>query len=79
MPLLPVLGAATRYAATACEDPRAEKEAWVSEVLREWGSCGRVALVDDRLVGYLVYAPAGVRAGRRRLPDGAGLARTPCC
>jgi hypothetical protein len=26
----------------------AEKEAWVSQVLRDWGSCGRVALVDDR-------------------------------
>lgn len=35
----------------------AEKEAWVSHVLREWGSCGRVALVDERPVGYAIYAP----------------------
>ena len=35
----------------------AEKEAWVSHVLREWGSCGRVALVDARPVGYAIYAP----------------------
>ena len=35
----------------------AEKEAWLSHVLREWGSCGRVALVDDVPVGYVVYAP----------------------
>jgi GNAT superfamily N-acetyltransferase len=35
----------------------AEKDAWVSEVLREWGSCGRVVLVDDEPVGYLIYAP----------------------
>ena len=33
------------------EDPDAEKDAWVSHVLREWGSCGRVALVDDEPVG----------------------------
>jgi GNAT superfamily N-acetyltransferase len=39
------------------EDAAAEKDAWVSEVLREWGSCGRVVLVDDEPVGYLVYAP----------------------
>lgn len=47
------------------EDPAAEKEAWISEVLREWGSCGRVALVDDRLVGYVLYAPAGFVPGAR--------------
>lgn len=35
-----------------------EKEAWVSRVLREWGSCGRVALVDDVPVGHAIYAPA---------------------
>ena len=56
------------------EDPAAEKDAWVSHVLREWGSCGRVALVDDVPVGYLVYAPEAFVPGRRRLPDRAGLA-----
>lgn len=35
-----------------------EKEAWVSEVLREWGSCGRIAMVDDEPVGFLAYAPS---------------------
>ncbi len=35
----------------------AEKEAWVSEVLREWGSCGRVILIDDRIAGFVLYAP----------------------
>ncbi|MFN8189773.1 MAG: GNAT family N-acetyltransferase [Nocardioidaceae bacterium] len=35
----------------------AEKEAWVSRVLREWGSCGRVVLVDDVPVGMAIYAP----------------------
>ncbi|WP_139979676.1 GNAT family N-acetyltransferase [Nocardioides litoris] len=38
-------------------DAAAEKDAWLSLVLREWGSCGRVALVDDQPVGYVVYAP----------------------
>ena len=27
----------------------AEKEQWLSTVLREWGSCGRVVLVDGRV------------------------------
>jgi GNAT superfamily N-acetyltransferase len=35
----------------------AEKEAWVSRVLLEWGSCGRVAYVDGEPVGYALYAP----------------------
>ncbi len=52
-------------------DPATEKQAWVSEVLREWGSCGRVALVDDALVGYLIYAPAGF------VPGAAGFATAP--
>lgn len=38
-------------------DAATEKEAWVSRVLREWGSCGRVVVVDDRPVGYVMYAP----------------------
>lgn len=33
------------------------KEAWISEVLREWGSCGRVAMVDGDAVGFVLYAP----------------------
>lgn len=38
-------------------DAAGEKEAWLSEVLREWGSCGRVMLVDGQPVGYATYAP----------------------
>ena len=26
-------------------------------VLREWGSCGRVAVVDGEVVGHLIWAP----------------------
>jgi GNAT superfamily N-acetyltransferase len=45
-----------------------EKDAWLSTVLREWGSCGRVAQVDDRTVGYLVYAPAAFVPGAAAFP-----------
>ncbi|GAB2678399.1 GNAT family N-acetyltransferase [Thalassiella azotivora] len=38
-------------------DPGFEKEAWLSATLLEWGSCGRVAYVDDEPVGHVVYAP----------------------
>ncbi len=40
--------------ADACAD---EKESWVSRVLLEWGSCGRVAYVDGDPAGYVLYAP----------------------
>lgn len=46
----------------------AEKEAWLSEVLREWGSCGRVVCVDDDPVGYVVYAPAAFVPGEGAFP-----------
>ncbi len=34
-----------------------EKAAWLSGVLRDWGSCGRVVYVDDVLAGHIIYAP----------------------
>lgn len=34
-----------------------EKAAWVSMLLREWGSCGRVALVNGEVVGHMIWAP----------------------
>jgi GNAT superfamily N-acetyltransferase len=49
-------------------DACAEKDAWVSEVLREWGSCGRVILVDDLPVGYAVYAPDAFLPGAAAFP-----------
>lgn len=45
-----------------------EKHAWLSLVLREWGSCGRVVLVDDVAVGYLVYAPPAFVPGASAFP-----------
>jgi GNAT superfamily N-acetyltransferase len=50
------------------EEPAAEKEAWMSAVLRDWGSCGRVMLVDDRPVGYALYAPPAYLPGAGVFP-----------
>ncbi|MGH3355734.1 MAG: GNAT family N-acetyltransferase [Nocardioidaceae bacterium] len=38
-------------------DPGLEKEAWLSAVLLDWGSCGRLAYVDKAAAGYVLYAP----------------------
>ena len=48
-----------------------EKAAWVSMVLREWGSCGRVAVVDGVVVGHLIWA-RGVH-----VPAAGGFATAP--
>ena len=44
-------------------DAAAEKDAWVSEVLRSWGSCGRVAIVDGEVRGMAIYAPSAYVPG----------------
>ncbi|MER6101334.1 GNAT family N-acetyltransferase [Streptomyces sp. NPDC001832] len=49
----PVSGEAAVKAGT----PELEKEAWISAVLLEWGSCGRVVYVDDVPAGFVLYAP----------------------
>ncbi len=46
-----------RRTRVAEDDAMGEKQAWISEVLREWGSCGRVVKVNDQPVGYIMYAP----------------------
>ncbi|BDT93334.1 hypothetical protein IFM12275_33100 [Nocardia sputorum] len=38
-------------------DPVFEKEAWLSTVMLEWGSCGQVANVDGNVAGCAFYAP----------------------
>ena len=48
-----------------------EKAAWVSMVLREWGSCGRVAVVDGQVVGHMIWAPPV------HVPTAAGFATAP--
>lgn len=39
----------------AC-DPELDKEAWVSATLLDWGSCGRIAYVDQTPAGFVSYA-----------------------
>lgn len=43
--------------ACAAGDPGLEKEAWVSQTLLEWGSCGELVYVDDVPAGFVMYAP----------------------
>jgi hypothetical protein len=50
------------------DEPAAQKRAWVARVLTEWGSCGRVALVDDVPVGLLLHAPAAYVPGAAGFP-----------
>jgi GNAT superfamily N-acetyltransferase len=45
-----------------------EKAAWLSGVLRDWGSCGRVVYVDDVLAGHVLYAPPIYFPGADGLP-----------
>ncbi len=57
-------------------DPEFEKEAWLSMVMLEWGSCGQVASVvsEDRgdaeapCVGYILYAPPRAVPRAQRFP-----------
>ena len=46
----------------------AEKEAWVSHVLLEWGSCGRVLHVDEQPAGFILYAPPWYFPGSASYP-----------
>ncbi len=37
--------------------PELEKEAWVSDTLLEWGSCGKLVYVDGVPAGFVLFAP----------------------
>lgn len=60
-------------------DPEFEKEAWLSMVMLEWGSCGQIAVPvaegqkkassdDAPCVGYALYAPPGAVPRARSFP-----------
>lgn len=61
-------------------DPEFEKEAWLSMVMLEWGSCGQVATPvpardsgedeEAPCVGYILYAPPHAVPRAQRLPTG---------
>lgn len=44
------------------------KRDWVSAVLLEWGSCGRVAYQQDEPAGLIVYAPPAHLPGTQSFP-----------
>jgi GNAT superfamily N-acetyltransferase len=46
-----------RARAEEAGDTALEKEAWVSAVLLEWGSCGKIVYVDGVAAGYVMFAP----------------------
>jgi GNAT superfamily N-acetyltransferase len=48
-----------------------EKAAWLSAMLRDWGSVGRIVRVDDDVAGHIIWAPAV------HLPGSAGFATAP--
>jgi len=57
-----------RARAEAAGEGASEKEAWLSRVLLEWGSCGRVVYVDGQAAGFVAYAPATYLPGAAALP-----------
>ena len=62
------LDAVRRQRAVDAGETGCEKESWVSRVLLEWGSCGRVAYVDGDPAGYVLYAPATYFPGAEAFP-----------
>jgi GNAT superfamily N-acetyltransferase len=57
-----------RDRATADDAAAEEKESWLSTVLLEWGSCGRVAYVDGAPAGYALFAPPAYLPGAATFP-----------
>ena len=48
--------------------PDLEKEAWVSQTLLEWGSCGKLIYVDSAPAGFAMYAPPAYAARSTAFP-----------
>jgi len=51
------LAPSARERAEEAGDTAFEKEAWVSAVLLDWGSCGKLVYVDGVAVGHVLFAP----------------------
>lgn len=74
------LDPATLGAGEYLPDPEFEKEAWLSMVMLEWGSCGQVAAKvpaegaepgdDEPCLGFILYAPPRAVPRAQRFPTG---------
>jgi len=53
------LDPAVAFTSKEFTDPVFEKEAWLSTVLLQWGSCGQIAAVDGNPAGCAIYSPPG--------------------
>ena len=62
------LDPAARRRAEQSGDLEFEKEAWLSGVLLEWGSCGRIAYAGDSPAGFVTYAPPMYSPRASRFP-----------
>jgi hypothetical protein len=60
-------------------DPEFEKEAWLSMVMLEWGSCGQIATsaprddsrdAEEPCLGYVLYAPPRAVPRAQQFPTG---------
>jgi hypothetical protein len=51
-------------------DAAFEKEAWLSMVMLDWGSCGQLATFDGRPAGAALYAPPAFVPRASALPSG---------
>ncbi len=74
------LDPATLDAGAYLPDPEFEKEAWLSMVMLEWGSCGQVASTtpaegsesddEEPCLGFVLYAPPRAVPRAARFPTG---------
>ncbi len=44
--------------------------AWIERVNEEWGDCGRIAVVDGEVLGFIKYAPASLVPQAQVMPSG---------
>lgn len=51
-----------------------EKEAWISNVLLEWGVCGQILIRDSRPVGACLYGPPNYIPRDKLIPAGPASA-----
>lgn len=61
-------------AVSSLSDSGLEKEAWLSQTLLDWGSCGKIAYHDKTVAGYVIYASPRVVPRAAEFPSGPASA-----